>query len=163
MTPHRELTVEDYINILRRRWPIIAVLAVVGGGLGFGAKKVLPKRYTSETLVLVEQPAISNIPQVVSSDTSERFASMQQQILSRSRLEPVIRQFGLYGEDVNRVPMEDLVGRLRGAINVTPVQPMAQTRAQGLPGFTIGVTFNEASTAQRICSTVTSMFITEEN
>jgi polysaccharide chain length determinant protein (PEP-CTERM system associated) len=162
MAPHRELTADDYINILRRRWPIIAILAVVGGGLGWGATKVLPKRYTSETLVLVEEPAISNIPQVVSSDTSERFASMQQQILSRSRLEPVIRQFRLYGEDVNRVPMEVLVGRLRSAINITPVQPMAQTRAQGLPGFTIGVTFNEATAAQQICSTVTSMFM-EEN
>jgi polysaccharide chain length determinant protein (PEP-CTERM system associated) len=162
MAPQRELTTEDYINILRRRWPIIAILAVVGGGFGFGATNFLPKRYTSETLVLVEQPTISNIPQVVSSNTSERFASMQQQILSRSRLEPVIHQFNLYSEDVNRVPMEDLVGRLRTAINVTPVQPMAQTRAEGLPGFTISVTFSEPNTAQQICSTVTSMFEEED-
>ena len=162
MTSQRELTVEDYIKILRRRWPIIAIVAVVGGGLGLGMTKALPKRYTSETLVLVEQPAISNIPQVVSSDTSERFASMQQEILSRSRLEPVIHQFNLYSEDVNRVPMEELVGRLRKAIDITPVQPMAQTRAEGLPGFTIGVTFSEALMAQQVCSTVTSMFM-EEN
>ena len=162
MVSHRELTVEDYINIARRRWPIIAVLAIVGGGVGVGATKFLAKRYTSETLVLVEQPNISGMAQVVSSDTSERFASMQQQILSRSRLEPVIRQLSLYGEDVNQLPMEDLVGRLRKAIDVTPIQPMAQTRAQGLPGFTIGVTFNDASLAQQICSTVTSMFM-EEN
>ena len=162
MVSNRELTVEDYINLLRRRWPIIAVLAVVGGSLGLGVAKILPKRYTSETLVLVEQPAISGLPQVVSSDTSERFASMQQQILSRSRLEPVIRQFRLYNDDMNQVPVEDLVGRLRSAIDVTPIQPMAQTRAQGLPGFTIGVTFSDPSTAQQICSTVTSMFM-EEN
>src|ERR1700688_436858 len=108
MAPQRELTTDDYIKILRRRWPIIAILAVVGGGLGLGVTRVLPKRYTSETLVLVEQPNISGMPQVVSSDTDERFASMQQQILSRSRLEPVIHQFNLYREDVNRVPMEDL-------------------------------------------------------
>jgi polysaccharide chain length determinant protein (PEP-CTERM system associated) len=162
MTPQKELTAEDYIRILRRRWPIIAILAVVGGGLGLGMTKTLPKRYTSETLVLVEQPAISGLPQVVNSNTSERFASMQQQILSRSRLEPVIRHLNLYAEEVDRVPMEALVGSLRKAINVTPVQPMAETRAEGLPGFTISVTFSEALAAQQICSTVTSMFEEED-
>lgn len=164
MNLQRELTVEDYLGILRRRWLVIAMLTAVGGGLGFGATQILPKRFTSATLVLVEQPTISEglVPQVMTSDTTERFASMQQQILSRSRLEPIIQQFKLYGEAASRVPMEDLVGRLRAAIDVSAVQPMAQTRAQGLPGFTINVTFGDAAMAQQICSTVTSMFM-EEN
>src|SRR5581483_4210026 len=55
--------------------------------------------------------------------------------------------------------MEDLVGRLRKAITVTPLQPMAETRAQGLPGFTVTVDFNEPRLAQQICSTITSMFM----
>src|SRR5678815_3373899 len=89
MTEQKQLTVEDYIRIVRQRWPLIAGLAVIGCALGFTATKVLPKRYTSETLVLVEQPVITTGPRVVSQDTNERFASMQQQIMSRSRLEPV--------------------------------------------------------------------------
>jgi polysaccharide chain length determinant protein (PEP-CTERM system associated) len=164
MAPQRELTIDDYIGILRRRWPIILALTLFGAGIGIGLTKLLPKRYTSKTLVLVEQPNLAPIalPGSVSSDTSERFASMQQQILSSSRLEPVIKRLNLYVEDVNKTPMEDLVERLRKAIDVTPIQPMAQTRAQGLPGFTIGVTFSNALMAQQICSTVTSMFM-EEN
>ncbi len=143
---------------------MIVAFVVAGGAIGLGLTRVLPKRYTSQTLVLVEQPNISPevVPQVIANDTSERLASMQQQILSRSRLEPVIRQFQLYRDDWDWTPMEDLVGRLRKAIEVSPVAPMAQTRAQGLPGFTIKVTFSQAATAQQICSTVTSMFM-EEN
>jgi polysaccharide chain length determinant protein (PEP-CTERM system associated) len=87
---------------------------------------------------------------------------MQQEILSRSRLEPIIQQFGLFREDIDKVPMEDLVGRLRGTIAVTPVQAMAETRAEGLPGFTVSVTFPDPALAQKICTSITALFI-EEN
>ena len=159
-----ELTLEDYLGILRRRWPIIVALSVVGCGAGFAAARFLPKRYTSQTLVLVQQPTVPGdyVKPVVSEDTTERLSSMQQEILSRSRLEPVIQQFGLYREELNRVPMEDLVERLRKTVTVTPLAPMAETKAQGLPGFTISVDFNDPRMAQQICSTITSMFM-EEN
>jgi protein tyrosine kinase modulator len=164
MLGQRELNLEDYIAILRRRWILIAGFSVVGCGLGFGIAHFLPKRYTSQTLVLVQQPTVPSdyVKAVVSEGTSERLATMQQEILSRTRLEPIIQQFGLYRDDVNRASMEGLVARLRDTITVTPIQAMAETRAQGLPGFTVSVTFQDARLAQQICSTVTSMFM-EEN
>jgi polysaccharide chain length determinant protein (PEP-CTERM system associated) len=164
MPDERELRLEDYIAILRRRWLIILSLSVIGCGVGFGIAHFLPKRYTSKTLVLVQQPTVPDeyVKPVVSEGTGERLATMQQEILSRTRLEPIIQQFGLFREDVSRVAMEDLVARLRDSITVTPVEPMAETRAQGLPGFTVGVTFPDPRLAQQICSTITSMFM-EEN
>jgi polysaccharide chain length determinant protein (PEP-CTERM system associated) len=162
--PARELTPEDYIAIARRRWPIIVALSIVGCVLGLATAHYLPKRYTSRTLVLVQQPSVPGdyVKPVVSEGTSERLATMQQEILSRSRLEPIIQQFGLYRNDVSRVSMEDLVARLRKAVTVTPIEPMAQTRAQGLAGFTVSVDFDEPRLAQQICSAITSLFM-EEN
>lgn len=160
----REFEVEDYITMLRRRWPVILSLALLGGSVGYGLTRVLPKRFTSQTLVLVAQPTVPGdyVKPVVSEDTNQRLASMQQEILSRTRLEPLIRQFDLYGTDVNQTSIEDLVERLRRAVTVTPIAPMAETKSQGLPGFTISVTFGDALKAQQICSTITSMFM-EEN
>jgi len=66
---------------------------------------------------------------------SQRLSSMQQQILSRSRLEPIIRKFGLFPKDAARKPMEELVAKLQKAIDITPVQPMAETRANNCPVF----------------------------
>ncbi|HEV2521113.1 MAG TPA: GNVR domain-containing protein [Candidatus Acidoferrales bacterium] len=164
MVGHRDLTLEDCISILRRRWPLIVVLTVVGSALGYGLARSLPKRFTSQTLVLVEQPTVPGdyVKPVVSEDTNQRLASMQQEILSRAHIEPLIRQFGLYRQDINRVPMEDLVDRLRSSVTVAPIQPMAQTQSQGLAGFTISVNFQDPQIAQQICSTVTSLFM-EEN
>ena len=161
---NREFTAEDYIRILRRGWPIILALALIGGGSGYGLTRVLPKRFTSQTLVLVAQPTVPGdyVKPVVSQDTNQRLASMQQEILSRTRLEPLIQQFGLFGPQANQGSMEDLVGRLRKTITVTPIQPMAETRSQGLPGFTISVDFEDPHLAQQICSTITSMFMRQQ-
>jgi polysaccharide chain length determinant protein (PEP-CTERM system associated) len=160
----RELTPGDYIAMLRRRWVLIVVLAVVGGPLAYVVSRFLPNRYKSQTLVLVEQPSVPSdiVRSLDTADITQRLASMQQQILSRSRLEPIIHQFGLYSNEVDRVSMEELVGRLQKAIEVTPILPMAETQTRQLPGFYVNVTMGSARTAQQVCTAVTSMFI-EEN
>lgn len=160
----RELTPADYLAMLRRRWVLVVLLAVVGGPLAYGVSRFLPNRYKSTTLVLVQQPSVPSeiVRPVDTTDIGQRLASMQQQILSRTRLEPIIRQFGLYASDVNRVSMEDLVGHLQKAIEVTPISPMAATRARDLPGFYVAVTLDDPRAAQGVCTAVTSMFI-EEN
>jgi len=158
----RELTPADYIAMLRRRWVLIVVLALIGPPLAYGVARILPAKYKSQTLVLVQPPTISPkiVEQVDEVDLGQRLASLQQQILSRTRLEPIIRQLGLYPKDINRVSMDELVARLQKAIEVTPIQPMTDT-TRDLPGFFVNVTMENPRTAQAVCSAVTTMFISE--
>lgn len=158
----KQLGVQDYVRILRRKWWLILTLAIVGTGLGYAAGYFLPKKYTSQTLVLIQQPTVPGDyvkPVISSQDVNQRLATMQQQILSRSRLEPVVKQFGLYSQDIQNVPMEDLVDRLRKVISITPIRTNAGGQPQQLQGFSISVTFDDAHLAQQICSTITSMFM----
>jgi len=159
----RELTPADYVAMVRRRWILILVLTLVGPVLTYSVSRVLPSRYKSQTLVLVEPPNVpaSIVPQIDVTSVSQRLASMKSQILSRSRLEPIIRQFGLYPDDIQRKSMDELIGRLQDAIEVTPVQPMAETGPRDLPGFYITVTLDNPRTAQGVCTAITSMFIEE--
>lgn len=157
-----ELKPADYIVILKRRWIPIVVLTLIGGPLGYAVSRVLPARYTSQTTVLVQPPTVPDkwVQPVVSADIDQQLASMKEQILSRSRLEPLIRQFGLYSGDVKSVPMEVLVGRLQKAISVSGIQPMQGT-SRTLPGFNVTVSLDSALKAQQVCGTITSMFIDE--
>jgi polysaccharide chain length determinant protein (PEP-CTERM system associated) len=159
----RELTPADYMAMFRRRWVMIAALTVIGGPIAFGVALMLPAKYKSQTTVLVQPPAVSSdiVKPVDTTDLGQRLSSMQQQILSRSRLEPIIRQFGLFPKEIDRKPMEDLVAKLQKDIEVSPIQPMAETRAQNLPGFFVAVSLGDARTAQQVCTAVTSMFIAE--
>src|SRR5579864_994904 len=123
----RELTPADYIAMLRRRWVLIAVFAIIGPPLAYGISRLLPNRYKSQTLVLVEAPSVPSdlVRPVDTTGVGQRLASMRQEILSRTRLEPVIRQFSLYTGDISKISMDGLVAQLQSAIDVSPVQPMA--------------------------------------
>jgi uncharacterized protein involved in exopolysaccharide biosynthesis len=54
---HQDIEVRDVIAILRRRWYLVVLAAVIGCAAGYFASIVLPKRFTSQTLVLVQKRA----------------------------------------------------------------------------------------------------------
>lgn len=163
MLRQRQLTFEDYLTILRRRKWWILIPAVLAPALGVLLAVVLPKQYTSKTLVLVEEPKVPEayVKPVVTVDVSTRLATMQEQILSRTRLEPLIERFGLFKKSVGRVPSEDLITRMRKDIIVQPVQPLPTSDTKGIQGFTISFTAHQPKLAQEVCREITSMFITE--
>jgi polysaccharide chain length determinant protein (PEP-CTERM system associated) len=160
MATSQELTFDDYVRILRRRRGMLILPAILGVAAGYLLSLVLPSRYTSHTAVLVEQPAVpdSYVKPVVSEDMNQRLASMQEQILSRTHLQHLVEQLGLY----RTVSMEKSVEQLRKSIKVTPLSPMPGTRAVDLPGFNVDVTLEEARLAQQACEEIISMFM-EQN
>ena len=164
MLGHRQLNLDDYLEILRRRWWVILIPALVGCVGAYLFSRTLANQYTSRTLVLVEEQAVPDtyVKSVVTGDIGQRLGTMQEQILSRTRLQPIIEKFGLFGNDKGRVAMEDLVDRLRKDISITPIQSLVSTKEGELPGFAIGFTANDPRLAQQVCAEITSMFI-EEN
>src|SRR5258708_33538768 len=164
MVLQREFSFEDWLAALRRRRRLIIIPALLGAAAGYLLSRVLPVRYTSHTMVLVEEPVVPDnyVKPVVSEDLNQRLASMQGQILSRTRLQHLVEQFNLFKKDANRVPTELLVERLRKSIKVTPLNPMPGTLSQALPGFNVDVTLGEARLAQQTSTGITTMFL-EQN
>ncbi len=164
MLGRRELSTDDYLAILRRKWWVILVPAVLGPALAFGVSLLLPARYTSQSLVLIEEKRVpdSFVQPVVTEDLNARVANMQEQIFSRTRLQPLIERYNLFSKEARQQPMELLVDELRKAISLTPIKPIVRTREGVLPGFYISLTLETSRVAQQVCAEITSMFI-EEN
>lgn len=164
MVRNGEFTAADVRRVLRKHWWILPACALGLGVTSILVAMQLPKQYTSRTLVLVSRPAVPTeyVKPVVTEDVSQRLASMKGEILSRSRLEPVIEKFHLYANDRPKVHMEDLVERLRKAVEIVPLEAMPGTQDRNLPGFEVNVTVNNPLLAQQICTDITSMFI-EQN
>jgi polysaccharide chain length determinant protein (PEP-CTERM system associated) len=164
MVRNGEISVADVKRILRRYWWIPAFMTVTLGAIGLAASLVLPKKYTSSTLVLVEQPTVPKdlIRPVITDDLNQRMASMKAQILSRSRLETIINKFDLYPQERQTIHIEELVEKLKSSIDVELIQPMAGSINHDPPGFNVSVTFDNPQLAQQICQEITSMFM-EQN
>ena len=163
MARNGEISITDAKRVLRKYWWLLPICTVVMGALGYAATRVLPKKYTSETTVLVQQPVVSAdyVKPVESDDLNMRLASMQTQVLSTPRLQPIIEKLNLYPDQRGKASMDDLIGQLQKAITVKLLEPMAGSYGRA-PGFHVSVTFAQPEQAQQICNEVTSMFM-EQN
>ena len=158
MLGHRSLAPEDYIAILKKRWWILAIPALLFPILAYAASYLVQPQFVSQTLVLVEQQKVPEkyVMPVIAEDITGRLSSMKEQILSRSRLQPILERFNLFAGD--HVNMDDRIEMMRKNIDIKPIQSEI---SHGLPGFFISFKANDARTAQAVCEEITSMFVNE--
>lgn len=161
MLGHRELTIDEYLAILKRRIWIILCLAAVAAGAVYLYSRTLPNQYKSHTLVLVQQPKVNQrfVTPVVDAQVNQRLETMREQILSPTQLRPVVQEFHLYEKELPRSSPGDRASLLKQAVSVTPVQPVSNSPWAGIPGFTVSVTLYDPHLAQQVCARITSMFI----
>jgi polysaccharide chain length determinant protein (PEP-CTERM system associated) len=157
MLGHRPLVVEDYFAILKRRGWMIIVPALLVPILAVAITYRLTPIYTSQTLVLIEPQTVPDtyVKPIIAEDLDSRLASMKEQILSRSRLEPIIERFNLGTPGMD---MDDKVASTRKNIGITPIHSEI-AGAGGLPGFSISFTASDPHTAQLVCREITSLFV----
>lgn len=164
MSKPRVLTLQDYLGMLKRRWYFAVFPALVCAMIGYGATRVLPKSYTSQTLMLVERQQVPHdfVQPVVTEDLNARIAKIEEQTLSRTRLQPLIERYGLFGKEASAKSMDDLVLLLQKDVTLTPVDSVIRTKDETIPGFYLAVTLNDPRIAQQVCADITSMFIDED-
>jgi len=166
MIENRELTVDDYLAMLRRRAPIILIPALVAPLLGFLISFAFPAKYTSSSTILVEgQKVPENMVQpVVSEDLNARLSALQQRVLSASKLQPIV---GRIYPAKSAAEQGEIIDDIRANITVSPVPTeFAQTKkrpggSSAVPGFTVNYTAPNPHEAQQICNELTSLFVTE--
>src|SRR5271170_8469360 len=90
-----------YIGIIRRRHMLFLIPMFLGWLVVWSVSWVLPPRYKSGTLILVEQPSMPKdyVTPNVSDDLQARVQSITQQILSRTRLLHIIDELKLYSQN----------------------------------------------------------------
>lgn len=104
----------------RQKWLIIFPMITMTAAIGYVVYK-LPSIYESTSLLTVKPPTISsNLVQSLSSeDLSQRLQTINQEVLSRSSLEPLVQKYDLYRSERNSgVPMELIVDKMYKNIKV---------------------------------------------
>jgi polysaccharide chain length determinant protein (PEP-CTERM system associated) len=153
--PGKRYTPEDIVFIAwRRKWWAILPAIVIAGAV-FAWVRTLPNQYRSDSLILVVPQRVpeSYVRSTVTTQITDRLQSIQQQILSRTRLERIIQDFNLYADARRTAIMEDVVDKMRGSISVQVVKGDA---------FRVSFTADDARTAMRVTERLASLFI-EEN
>ena len=142
--------------IIRRRWFILIPFCIT---LTLGLLHTLTagKTYEASTLILVQPQRVPTnyVRSVVTSTINERISTISQQILSRSNLEKIIDQFGLFA-NAKGMYLEDQVAALRKRVRVK----IERTRSDA-EAFSIVFQGDEPQTVMRIANTLASFFMDE--
>lgn len=151
----------DYLEVVRRRkWVLLAwiMVGLAAAGVVF---MLMPKVYRSSTLILVEAQKVPTdyIKPAVVNTIEERLITIQQQILSRTLLQKIIEEHGLYKDELKREPMEDVIEKMRGDIRVTIVDDRFHRNIQA---FTLSYDGDDPLTVMQVTNKLASLFI-EEN
>src|SRR5258708_3283987 len=166
---NRELTMDDYLAMFRRRMKIILIPALLAPLAGFLVSYAFSPKYTSQSLVLVEAPKIPDavVQQVFTEDLTQHIATIEQQVLSPSRLRPMVERWGLSKPGQNLEDVMDNI-RLNMAIQpvITDISQFGGKKRPGqsspVPGFNVNFTASTAREAQQICTDLTSMLLEED-
>lgn len=172
MIENRELNMDDYLAMLRRRAKMILVPALLAPLAGFAVSYVFPAKWTSQSLILVEGQKVPEtmVQPVVSEDLTERVATLQQEVLGESRLRPMVER--LYpGKNTQEVA--ELMDTIRTNMTVEPVvTDLSQIGTTGgkakkpgqsspVPGFYVNYTAPTAREAQQLCNELTTLMVDE--
>lgn len=174
MSENRELTMDDYLAMLRRRLKVILIPALLAPLAGFMVSHLFPPKYTSQSTVLVQGQTVpdSYVQPVITSDFTQRIQTLSQEVLAPSRLRPVIRSLNIVK------PEEEgkLISEIQQNMTVEPVitsMSAAAAQASGskkkkpsasqeaVPGFNVNYTDSDPVRAQKICNAMTSLIVDE--
>jgi polysaccharide chain length determinant protein (PEP-CTERM system associated) len=168
MIANRELKLDDYLQILKRRKWLLIVPTLLAPLAAFLVSFAFPPRYTSEALLLVLQPQVPEglVRPVVSQELVERIATLQGRIESRDTLLPLVERYHLQNRGVGTSSTDDVINDARENIELTPIETEFMTsmsaRNQEAPGFYITYTDQDPRVAQQLCSELTTAFISED-
>jgi polysaccharide biosynthesis transport protein len=154
------LDMQRYLDMAQRRYPCFLLSLFFSWLLVWGASWVLPVRYKSSTLILVEQPdmpkdyVVSNI----NDDLQEQVQSITEQILSRTRLLQIIDKENLYSDRHTPLTPDQKVARMRKDIDLALVHDGTNLK---ITAFKTSYSAPDPHVAQQVTGDLTNLFINE--
>src|SRR5438552_2688589 len=150
---------QRYLGVVRRRHILFLIPLLIGWSAVWCASWILPPRYQSSTLILVEQPTMPKdyVTPNVNDNLQARMQSITQQILSRTRLLHIIDQLNLYVGPHSQPSPDQKVDRMRKDIDIELVKDARNE----ITAFNVSYSSRDPHVAQQVTSELTNLFINE--
>ena len=143
----------SYLKIFFRRKELLIIPAFAGLVLGIFTGVILPRKYRSETVILVQEaksdnPLFSEL--AVSTTVSQRLAGLKESILGWNSLSELVKRLNMDKDVKNKVEFENLILELRKTIRIN-------LRGQNI--LSLAYEGDNPEETQAVVKTITDIFI----
>lgn len=115
------INIKDITDALIKKWYWVSLPLIFFVLMGMWFYVVLPKSYEATTLIVVQPQEIPQnyVQATVNESVDDQVRTLSQEVLSRSNLEPIIKDLGLFAnERKNGTSIDILINSLRNRITI---------------------------------------------
>ena len=144
----------------RRKWWILVPAVVSAAVTTVASYYVLPTRYRSDALILVVPQRVSPgyVRSSVTGHLGDRLQLINDQVMSRTRLERIIRDFNLYEFERKTAVIDDVIERMRSDIRINILTSHDPQQSDG-GVFRVSFVSSNPRTALQVTERLASLFI----
>ena len=154
-----QLQFRDYIEIARRRkwWITLTAIAMFLTAIVIIWR--LPNIYRSQTVILVDPQKVPDnyVASTVTSSIADRLSTLQQEVMSPTRLKRLIDNMGLYPDLRNKLGDQEIVAKMQKAISVEVVTQGSRS----LSAFRVAYQGRNPVEVAQVANQLAAMFIDE--
>jgi polysaccharide chain length determinant protein (PEP-CTERM system associated) len=164
MAIKREMTLGDYLNVIKRRLPIVIGVFLLVFSVALVVAVKVPAVYQANATILIESQQVqSGDPNAKEKFASERFEALKQVALSNEKLFKIADKYKLYGLDKAPRAAADVASALRANIKADLLKAEAEAW-QGKPtvALQISYSYHKPQEVFDVTNDVVKLFI-EEN
>lgn len=163
MKSEYELSLKDYIAIIKDRALLLGVTAVVILAATVGVAVTVPPVYQSTGTILVESQQIS--PELVSANNNsfadERIEVIRQRVMTRENLLQIIDKYNLFADKGRQFSEADKIDQMRNAIVVTTLSTFVKGRGETTVAFSVSFEHKRPEVAKEVANELVTLFLNE--
>jgi len=161
MATEYELTISDYLSIMRRRALYLIGIFVAAMLAAITVAFSIPPSYRSTGTILVESPLVSDntVPGAIKNDFDERIDIIKQRVMTRDNLLQMIKRYGLFKEGAGSMSTTDLIEKMRNRVVVESISSNTSKHGQPTIAFTISFEDQHPEVALEVANDLVSRFL----
>ena len=163
MSSEYEMSVNDYIAVIKHRAVLLIVTVAVIIGASVLVATSMPPIYQSSGTILVESQQIS--PDLVAGNNNtfadERIEVIRQRVMTREHLEAIINKYNLFETGTRRLTLTEKIEEMRNAISVALVSAAVKGRGEVTIAFRLAFEHREPEVANEVAKELVTLFLNE--
>ena len=163
MANEYELTLVDYLSILKRRWLQMLVVFILILAAAVATAIFLPPTYQSTGTILIESQQIPDdvVKATVTSYADERIEVIKQRVMTRDNLYRIIQKYNLYPKKIDSETTSTLIDSMRQSIFVIILNADIRGGGKAAIAFKVGFEYERPEVAHKVANEIVTLFLDE--
>lgn len=164
MATEYELTLTDYLSIVRHRAPYMVGVFVVALLITIVVAIAMPRTYRSTGTIMVESQHVpdSVVPTAAKALLDERISIIMQRVMTRESLLKIANKYSIFKESAGVLSTSELIDKMRDRITVEMVEAdtaRGSRAAKSTIAFTLSFDDRRPEIAHQVAKDIAALFL----